>query len=239
MSRPVGRELQVYAPIMNENVYTNLWRGPFHGFSQVIETFQRTEKPRRLKPLNIYYHFYSGSKQSSLRALREVYDWAIAQHPLPIPCATYVRMAHDFDTAALAQRIDGSWGFRDFATVRTFRYPESLGYPDLRHHPELITLEDGPDGRRVSFANAGGRDLHFTSDSPREPYARSISATVLEWERKPGSLKLQLESSLPIRMVVPVPIEVVSVAPHEVTVNADGDQVAEFEGSRVEVILRW
>ena len=48
MSRPVGSELQIYAPIMNENVYTNLWRGPFYGFRRVIETFKMTDRPRRL-----------------------------------------------------------------------------------------------------------------------------------------------------------------------------------------------
>ncbi len=83
MSRPVGRELQLYAPIMNENVYTNLWRGPYYGFRHVIETFELTDRPRRLKPIDIYYHFYSGEKTASLRALKEVYDWTLEQEILP------------------------------------------------------------------------------------------------------------------------------------------------------------
>lgn len=56
---PLGIEkgglFQTYAPVTNENVYTNLWHGPFHGFERVIETFEMTDKPRRLKPINIYY----------------------------------------------------------------------------------------------------------------------------------------------------------------------------------------
>ena len=46
---------QVFAPNQNENVYTNEWRGPFYGFERVIETFEFTETPRRLKPINIYF----------------------------------------------------------------------------------------------------------------------------------------------------------------------------------------
>jgi hypothetical protein len=37
--------LQVYAPITNENIYTNLWRGPYYGFERVIESFEMTESP--------------------------------------------------------------------------------------------------------------------------------------------------------------------------------------------------
>ena len=48
-ARPTADGMQVYAPIMNENVYTNDWTGPFDGFRHVIETFEMTERPRRLK----------------------------------------------------------------------------------------------------------------------------------------------------------------------------------------------
>ena len=41
----LGNYFQVFAPIANENVYTNLWRGPFYGFRQVIETFEMTGVP--------------------------------------------------------------------------------------------------------------------------------------------------------------------------------------------------
>ncbi|MEZ5739794.1 MAG: endo alpha-1,4 polygalactosaminidase [Burkholderiaceae bacterium] len=60
--------LQVYAPNQNENVYTNDWTGPFYGFERVIETFEMTEAPLRLKPINIYYHTYAASKTSSIKA---------------------------------------------------------------------------------------------------------------------------------------------------------------------------
>ena len=43
-----GNNLQVYAPITNENIYTNLWQGPYYGFERVLETFEMTDKPRRI-----------------------------------------------------------------------------------------------------------------------------------------------------------------------------------------------
>ena len=56
-----GDYYQIYAPMQNENVYTNLWNGPFYGFERVIETFEMTDKPLRFKPVNIYYHAYIAS----------------------------------------------------------------------------------------------------------------------------------------------------------------------------------
>ena len=39
---------QVFAPVENENVYTNDWLGPFDGYRHAIETYQLNESPRRL-----------------------------------------------------------------------------------------------------------------------------------------------------------------------------------------------
>src|SRR5205814_10649804 len=62
LARPVGRELQVYAQAQNENTYTNLWQGPYYGYRRVIQAFERSDQPRRLKPIAVYYHFYALSK---------------------------------------------------------------------------------------------------------------------------------------------------------------------------------
>jgi len=92
MARIVGPYVQAYAPIMNENVYTNDWLGPFDGFRRVIETFEMTDKPRRFKPLSIYYHFYAGTKKASLRSLEEIYEWSSKQDILPVHASYYARI---------------------------------------------------------------------------------------------------------------------------------------------------
>ncbi|MDO2286205.1 hypothetical protein Q2443_27300, partial [Escherichia coli] len=50
--RPTRGGVQYYAPIINENVYTNLWQGPYYGFRGVIDTFALTDSPRRLRGLH-------------------------------------------------------------------------------------------------------------------------------------------------------------------------------------------
>lgn len=118
--------LQVYAPITNENIYTNLWRGPFYGYERVLETFEMTGEPRRIKPVGIYYHTYSASKPASLRALRKVYDWALAQPLHPIFTSEYIRKVQDFHSLALGH--DGtSWHVRSNGQLRTLRLPPAAG----------------------------------------------------------------------------------------------------------------
>src|SRR4029453_5395461 len=67
LMRPVGSHWQNYTSASNENVYTNLWKGPFYGFRNVLETFRRTEHPRRVTPVNVYYHYYSAERVAGLR----------------------------------------------------------------------------------------------------------------------------------------------------------------------------
>ncbi|MCK5686447.1 hypothetical protein KAJ27_20090, partial [bacterium] len=71
----IGTEIQVHTGASNENLYTNLWRGPFDGFKKVIDTFKNTGKKYVTSPIDIYFHFYSGSRMDSLGAVKEVFDW--------------------------------------------------------------------------------------------------------------------------------------------------------------------
>ncbi len=125
---PNGALFQVYAPVQNENLFTNLWTGPFGGFERVIETFQLTDAPRRLKPINIYYHMYSASKRASLVALDRVYRWALAQPVMPLYASEYAARALDFNTVAVARDLaDGTWQVRGDGALRTLRLPATLG----------------------------------------------------------------------------------------------------------------
>ncbi|HEY1110938.1 MAG TPA: endo alpha-1,4 polygalactosaminidase, partial [Opitutaceae bacterium] len=125
---PWGDELQIYAPNQNENVYTNNWRGPLFGtFGHVIETFQLTEAPRRLKPMNIYYHFYSGDYPSSLQALEKIYEWVGTQSPHPIEVSHYARLARDTRGTEIFSAGHERWLIVNRGESRTVRMPALQG----------------------------------------------------------------------------------------------------------------
>lgn len=127
-SIPWGDQLQVLAPNQNENVYTNDWEGPFFGtFVNVIETFERTETPRRLKPVDIYYHFYSADFFSSLRALKVIHDWAMGQDLHAITVSEYVNLAKDARDTNVYSKGSDEWAMVNRGALQTFRVPADWG----------------------------------------------------------------------------------------------------------------
>jgi hypothetical protein len=200
--RPVGGRTQVYAPAQNENVYTNLWRGPFYGFRRVIDYFRYTDAPRRLKPIGIYYHFYSGTKAASLKALHDVYAWALAQEPFPVWASEYAATVQGFEQATVARRLDGSWILRGWGALRTVRLPPALGWPDLARSAGVVGVRDLPQGRYVALDPGPDMTpavtLALSGEPPTGPYLAASNAAVVSFRREGGGARLQLRGHLPV-----------------------------------------
>jgi hypothetical protein len=103
---------QVFAPNQNENVYTNNWQGPFYGFERVIETFEFTEKPRRLKPINIYFHTYLTTKSGGMKSLDKVFAYALSQETTPVFVSEYAQGAGHSNWPWHKRQPGGVWGKR-------------------------------------------------------------------------------------------------------------------------------
>lgn len=200
-TRPVDDLLQVYAPISNENTYTDLWRNPFYGYRQVIDTFRLTDTPRRLKPIGIYYHFYSGSKPASLKILQEVYDWALRQETLPLWASEYTAKVNDFDRLTLGLRSDGGWRIRGLDALRTVRLDPALGWPDMNRSQGVTAVRDLPQGRYVSFSGDNAV-LYLTDHSPATPYIEQANARFVDWRREGDVIHLRLQGHSPVYLAV-------------------------------------
>ena len=155
--------LQVYAPNQNENVYTNDWLGPYYGFEKVIETFEMTERPLRLKPINIYYHTYSASKHSAIRALHAVYRYALSQPVAPVYGSEYIRKVHDFESIVFAREIGSDaaspvWRIRTGDDLRTVRIPSAdAARIDWRRSQGVAGVAHGADGDYLHLAASDAR----------------------------------------------------------------------------------
>jgi polysaccharide biosynthesis protein PelA len=129
---PWGGEFQVFAANQNEYTYTGAWEGPFYGgFSRVTETFEMTDQQRRLKPVNIYFHFYSGSKKEGLLALQHAFDWAMEQPLHALKAQDYTKSVRDARAARIFRKSDTHWLLSAGPHCRTWRLPETGKKPDL------------------------------------------------------------------------------------------------------------
>lgn len=150
--RPTAGGLQVYAPIINENVYTNLWQGPYYGFRDVIETFELTDSPRRMRGLHLYYHFYSGTKMAAIKVMGDVYRHMMDQQPISLWMSDYLLRAHGLHTASLARTAGGAWQIRALQGLRTVRLDPSLGWPNMLASEGVAGVVDLPQGRYVHLS---------------------------------------------------------------------------------------
>ncbi|WP_417519561.1 polysaccharide deacetylase family protein [Minwuia sp.] len=139
-----GDERQIYAANSNENTYTDLWSGRYFGYRDLVHTLRNTETPRRLKPINIYYHMYSGERTNALNGLLSNLDFARTQEIAPVTTSHYARMAQGFYSTRFEALGASRWRVLDRGALQTLRFDRaeeravdmdrSEGVLGFRHH---------------------------------------------------------------------------------------------------------
>jgi len=196
MLRPIGGHLQVYSPQTNENVYTNFMREPLWGFRRVIETYQITDRPRRLKPIDIYFHFYSASQPASLNALKDVFDYVARQETLPLYASTYSRVAQNWYDVGVARRLGGGWQITGATQTRTLRLPEAMGWPAIARSDGVAGVRDLPQGRYVALSGAPRVTLATQGSEPATPYVRRSNGRITSWRQSGDETTVELRAEV-------------------------------------------
>lgn len=176
-----GSYFQPFAPVQNENVYTNDWTGPYFGYQRVIETFELTDKEKRLKPISIYYHFYSGDRMSSLRALRRVYDWAIDQETIPMWISEYVPRVYGFRTVAV-EKTESGWNLFGTDQIRTLRLPESTQQLDVKHSKGVAGMRNIGQSQFIALSGENKVSIKVAKNQNLSPYLLKSNARVDYWK---------------------------------------------------------
>lgn len=195
--------IQVFAPITNENIYTNLWQGPFYGFERAIETFEMTGQPRRIKAVDIYYHTYSASKRAGLEALHKVYRWALAQQLHPVFTSEYIRKVQDFYGYAVARDGQG-WRVRGGDALRTLRLPANWGAPALAQSQHVAGYREGTEG---TYLHLTGSSAHIQAlektapPPPLRPFLYEANARLKKWQSTPHATQTEftLQGHVPLQ----------------------------------------
>ncbi|MBC7541849.1 MAG: hypothetical protein H7338_03880 [Candidatus Sericytochromatia bacterium] len=129
--RRVGPYVQPYASMANENLFTNRWTGPFDGQAKAIDTFRFAGAPRRLAPVNIYYHFYAGERMAGVKALQTLYRWAESQPLNPVVTSHYARMVQGFFAAEVVADGPAAWRISGHGECRSVRFDDEPRLPEL------------------------------------------------------------------------------------------------------------
>lgn len=126
LSKQVGSQRQIYASNSNENTYTDEWRDRFFGFMNLVHTFKNTDSPIRIKPLNIYYHMYSGERRASLNAIFHNINYVYSQEIFPLKTSDYINIVNSFYKANLFKIGPDKWQIKGSHKLSTFRIDNGL-----------------------------------------------------------------------------------------------------------------
>jgi hypothetical protein len=187
---------QIYTGQQNENVYTNEWLGPYWGYREVIETFEMTDKPRRLKPINIYYHLYSGSRVASLNALDEVYSWAIKQKTSKLYASQYIKKARGFYATSIA-KIDGGYEIRNSGYLRTVRFDKRVDV-DIKSSKGVAGFVYENGRTYITLDRSIEHKIKFSQNSTTSPYLIDSNGWVERVSHRDKSYSFELKSNISI-----------------------------------------
>jgi hypothetical protein len=178
-----GDYYQIYTGAQNENIYTNEFHGPFWGFKKVIQTFKLTELPRRFKPIDIYYHFYSGSKIASLKALKTVFEWAVNQEVMPVYTSDYILKVLEFYDVSMAKEGD-KWLLSGMNNLRTLRLSNDMPELDFDQSRGVIGMKKELMRRYVSLFGKKNKLLVLSDKPTSNSYLVSANAKVSSFEKE-------------------------------------------------------
>lgn len=189
--------VQVYAPIINENLYTDLWTENFSGYKRVIETFKLLGSPRRLKPMSVYYHMYSGAYPGTLKALQEVYQWLENTPHTPLYLSEFAQRAQHYYETGIARSISNDGWYISSTGVRSLRIGKKWYLGGASRG--VAGYNSGTDGNYVTLI--APRAVLFLSKKPsNKPALLSANGVIENWQYSPTGLTISVNSHIPLKM---------------------------------------
>lgn len=196
-----GEHYQIYAPMQNDNSYTNNWTGPYYGFERVLETFEHTERPLRLKPVNIYYHAYIATKRAGIASLHKVYGWAEqqlkAQRLHPMYASDYIERVLDWRRATVARtetglELRGGRHLREWRVDATAPLPiasAANGIAGYQRHESVVHVHATKS--IAIYKDNAGANPYF--------YLESANAKLVSWDTSGNTHRLAFEGHVPLQ----------------------------------------
>ncbi len=200
-----GKHFQVYTALSNEETYTNNWTGPYWGFDRVIETYEMTDAPHRLKALHIYFHPYMLVNMAGYTSLKKAFEWTLKQPTHPIYGTQYAKSVLAWRSATVARLPDGGWRLRSNADLRQWRQPKTTPGVDLAQSTGLAGYNVHADMRYLHAA-ASEVVLRAGQDAQTVPRLVDANADVVAFDPMPGGgWTMRLQGHVPVSAVVALP----------------------------------
>ena len=179
----VGKYTQYFTSGSNEYILTEEWKAPHHRWANVIQTFKNTEKPRRIYPINVYYHFYVVEKNPAMVAMHKIQQWVLRQKPAALWVTQYLDVVRDFAAMRIGRlpatpNSPAGWRVINGGFCRTVRFDRRDRHLDLGRSRGVLGYSRLPAQGALYVHLDEGHDhsIVLTEQVQRRPYLLQSSA---------------------------------------------------------------
>jgi polysaccharide biosynthesis protein PelA len=170
VAQRIGGHLHFNARSQSENNYTALWTRNYYKFRDVIASYELMEKPYRLAPIHLYFHYYLVEQPGGDRALQEIYDWIQAREIYPMTASEYVAWVRGFYAAKVDKVARGTWRVRDYGACRTVRFDDTQRFVDIGRSTNVLGFRRDGNTLYVHLAEGVEAIVALTRSLPKETY---------------------------------------------------------------------
>jgi hypothetical protein len=195
---------QIYTGEQDENIYTDEWKKNFWGFKNVVQTYRLTNSPKRFKPIDIYYHFYTGSKRASINAIKYVFDWVIKQNVIPMFTSEYIPKAMDFYSISMANE-GNHWFVAGMNSLKTLRINDKKLFIDFKHSKGVLGESDF-EVQRYFHLFGDQNYITLTKKKPiHAPYIIESNGFIKSYKKSAKQLHYHIKSYVKLKVDLNVP----------------------------------
>ena len=120
-----GSDVQIYASNGNENALRGMDEDYFTGLRYFPLFARQTETPRRLLPLNLYFHAADAGNPLALTAVEENIQFIRSRPFLRLESSQYAELAHQFYQVKIIQKGNDTWEINGISRPLTIRFAQS------------------------------------------------------------------------------------------------------------------
>lgn len=177
----IGEETQFHVSAAGDFYYTSSWTGEYDGMKHLPDFYNRTESPRRLRCLNVYYHFYLAEREPGLVGLGTAYDDVIRRSPAPLFASEYAQILKDALETKLGVDSQGRMWVSNSGRNLTVRLDKEVRHPDLGASSGVIGFYRVNDDLYVHLDGSGEARIALTPTPPTTTYLARFTHRAKDW----------------------------------------------------------
>lgn len=186
-STPYPPYRQYLTSAQNDYYYSLFLTGDWGGQKKLLQHFENTDKPYRVYPMNLYYHFYAGIRNESMEALKYLYDYVLSLDTANIFASQYLDILEDYYNTHIG--FDGhAYWVENNGSLRTIRFNNIL-HVDMRHSDGVIGYSHNDNQTYVHLDDSKQRKIHLGKSFPTVPYIIQATQFVDSLEYTGGQVK--------------------------------------------------